>query len=329
MREYLADQVIASAKRRGRIPDGAFTAAELLAIANEEMESYLSPLVSGAQEDYYCADYYISTKAIEFLDGALLDLVLDSPLYTVIQPTGDQTVYRLPARAQGSGLREVVFLDAAGNIIDVPRVSLTDLDKATWGVILQSQSIAYLNRSQRSDVVVMRIIFPLTPGILCAAGDAARVSSISGTTIGLEAIPAPENPLGSVNAPTSMSGLTSFDFIKATPGFEVAAYDRAGTCDGSTITLGAELPSTVEVGDYVAKAYYSPVPQCPTACLPLLAQSIAAACLVQLGHEDAEKALQVRALMEKQVKPLLINRIKGAPLQLISRTGVFHATRRW
>jgi hypothetical protein len=83
-------------------------------------------------------------------------------------------------------------------------------------------------------------------------------------------------------------------------------------------------------GDYVAPARSSPVPQVPTALWGLLAQAIAANLLSQLGQdEQADKEMARRALMEKQVAPLIRNRVKGAPKSLIPRNGVFSVTRRW
>jgi hypothetical protein len=306
--EYVTDQLLASAKRRARIPDAAFSPAELLAIASEELESYLVPLIASAHEDYYLthADFTLSADAAQ--------------------------TYRIPSRAVGGGLRELSFLDVSGEPIDVPRISTDDLEQATWGFVIESQSVRYVNRVARSGPVTLRMAFPASPGLLCQAASAAVISAVNGTAVTLAAVASPADPLlpePDPAAPTSMSGATSFDFLRATPGFELVAFDQAGACNGTTLTLGAAA-SGLLVGDYVTLAGQRPVPQCPTALFPVLAQSIAAEMLHQLGKDDeAQAALAKRTDMEARAKPLLQNRVKGAPQQIIRRHGVLQATRRW
>lgn len=305
---YLADQVLASAKRRARIPDAAFASDELLSIASEEVESYLVPILAGANEDYYEVDQ---------------DFTL----------TGDKsTVYRIPWRAVGGALREVSFLDASGETIDVPRIAVDDLEQATWGFVLESQGVRYVNRIARAGPVTLRMTFLATPGLFCQAASAAVVTGIAGAALTLGAAPSPAAPLLPLPdpaAPASFAGVTSFDIVRGTPGFELVAMDQAGTCDGTTLTLGA-ANADIQVGDYVSLPGTRPVPQCPTALVPLLSQSIAAEMLHQLGKDDeAQAALAKRTDMEARAKPLLQNRVKGAPQQVIRRHGVLQATRRW
>lgn len=308
MLEYVVDELVASAKRRGRIPDAAFSSADLLQIAYEETESYLLPLIASAQEDYYEADQDFA------LSGAV------------------STVYRIPSRAVGGALRELSFLDSAGNTIDVPRISVDDLEQASWGFVIESQGVRYVNRIARAGPVTLRMTFLVSPGIFCQASSAAKVSNIAGVALTLAALDTPADPLLPVpltTAPAIFSGRTSFDLIRSTPGFELIAFDVAGTCDGTTLTLST-ANTDVQVGDYVALAGYRPIPACPTAMWPLLAQSIAAEMLHQLGKDDeAEAALKKRTDMEARAKPLIQNRVGGAPQQVIRRRGVLQATRRW
>lgn len=309
MLQYVADAVIASAKGRGRIPDSAFGAGDLLQIANEELESYIVPLLTSVQEDYYETD-------------------ADYPLSSALS-----TTYRLPSRAVGGGLREVSFLDASGATIDVPRIDVTDLEAATWGFVLKSQSVQYVNRVSYSGSTTLRMTYSFSPNLLCQAANAAVVTYINGAIITLGAVGTPTSPLPAPSdggAPSNMAGVTSFDFIKATPGFECIAFDQTGTCNGTTLTLDGSVPTSLAVGDYVAQAHYTPVPQCPTAFVPLLSQSIAAQLLKRMGSlEESQAALAERKLMETQVLPLVQNRIRGAPKSLIARRGILQCGRRW
>lgn len=313
--QYLSDSLLASAKRRARIPDSAFNAEELLAIANEELETYLMPLIVSAAEAYYET----------FTDFALQE---DAGARTV--PT---VSYRVPPRAVGNALREVVFLDNDGRPVDVPRLDVSDLEGSSWGVLLQAQGVTYLNRQNRQDIATLRMFYALTPSQLCRASEAAKVLTVTGSALTLAAIDSPPWPLEDAAAgvaPGSLSGFTSFDIVKSSPGFEVVATDLAGTCDGLTLTLDGGVPAALQVGDFVAIAGRSPVPQVPTALWGLLAQSIACVLLGQLGQDEAEqKEMAKRALMEKQVAPLIRNRVRGAPRSVIPRHNIMAASRRW
>lgn len=325
MIEYVADQLIASAKRRGRIPDSAFTTAEWLQIANEEMETYLAPLILKAQEDYYLASAVFALTALT--DGAVLDLALDAELYVSTVATS----WRIPPRAAGGALRDLSFLDASANTIEVPRISIDDREQATWGFTLTAQTVDYVNRVARAGPVALRMMFSMAPSMLAAAASCAKVATVAGTTVTVEAMDAAADPLSGATAYTaSFPSATAFDFLKATPGFEVVGMDRAGSYSGGTITLSDAAPLDLEVGDYVALPHYSPVPQCPTALWGLFAQAVAATALEQMGALDqAQQATARRELIAKQVLPLLQNRVKGSPQSIMRRHGVLNATRRW
>ncbi|MBN1442836.1 MAG: hypothetical protein JXA90_09005 [Planctomycetes bacterium] len=302
----LSDDLIASAKRRGRIPDSSFTDPEWLAIVNEEMVTYLVPLIMSVQEDYYVTDYEVA------LSGA-------GP-------------YRVPSRAVANGLRELIFLDASGNPIDVPQVDGSQLDIAPWGFRLKSQGIDYVNRSNRSDAVTLRMTYAVSPSALLEAAGSAIVTAIAGTLVTLAGMPgtsiAPQSVLGA--APGAFVGVTSFDACKATPGFEPVGMDLAGTCDGVIVTLADAPPPALQVGDYVSAAHFSPVPQAPVELFPVLAQAGAAAALGELGKTDeAQLAEQKRDAMARMVLPLMRNRVKGAPKAVLPHRGIFAATARW
>lgn len=326
MKQYVADQLIESARDRGRIPASAISSTKLLQIANEEMESYLAPTITGVQEDFYLSTAMFALDSI--VAGALLDAMLDAPLYEIGAPA---TSWRIPSRAAGGSLREVSFLDSGANTIQVPRISVDDQEAAVWGVLLSGQVVTYINRVARTGPAAMRMTFAMTPSMLTPAASCARVADIVGNDVTVEAIPTPDNPVSGATAYTStFPSATAWDLVKGTPGFEVIGVERAGTYSGGVITLTAAPPSTLEVGDYVALPHYTPVPQCPTAMWPVLAQAVAATALERLGQmEEATQAMQRRAQMEAQSLPLLKNRIRGNPMSMVSRKNILASTRRW
>src|SRR5512147_634259 len=96
---WTTTDLVASIRRRTGMPaaQATYTAAELLAIATDELWSYVVPFVLSQQEDYW----------LRHAEEPLVDGV-----YT----------YPIPTRAVGAKLREVLLLDDRRNPTNVPRL---------------------------------------------------------------------------------------------------------------------------------------------------------------------------------------------------------------
>jgi hypothetical protein len=295
---YSADDLIAAAKRRGCIPtaQATFAIADFLAQADEEIRSYLLPLIRRVQEDYYL-------QTADFPVSAAVDQV----------GTIAGAQYRIPYRAVGGTLRELYFLNAAGSPVDVPRISVDDLAGASFGVYFLGNTIQFVNRANIS-VATLRMVYYLRPSALVLASSAAQVQSVNAA--------AKQVTLASV--PTGYAGNATWDLLRGRPGFEMLGFDLAGTLSGSTITFAATLPGDLAAGDYVCLPEQSPVPQVPAELHPLLAERLAGSFLKsQSDREGWQDSKAEQARLETDAMLLLSQRLAGAPKKIVPRNGLW------
>lgn len=293
---YLSDDLIRAAKRRGFIPtaQGAYTNADFLAAADEEIRSYILPLIRRTQEDYS----------------------LQQQDYTVTQ--GAQ--YRIPYRAVMSTLRGVYPLDAQGNIIPCPRVDPDDLADVAWGLYILGNVVFLLNSTGWANPAKLRALYFIRPSSLVLASGAAQVTDFDADT----------KTITISTPPAGYAGNTSWDIVRGRPGFELLGFDLPGALLGSTLTMGGPLPSDLALGDWVCLPEQTPIPQIPAELHPLLAERVAAAFLRSQGDKEgyaASKAEQSR--LEADALVLLSQRIGGEVRKVINRGGLFRRQRRW
>jgi hypothetical protein len=93
--------LVEGSKRRGFIPknQSTYTPQDIKDIMNEEMISYMAPIVMELNESYYLRDTDITVCAC-------------------------QTRYRIPYRAMGSKLKDVQFIDSGGSYFEITRVDI-------------------------------------------------------------------------------------------------------------------------------------------------------------------------------------------------------------
>ena len=296
---WTADDLIASAKRRGAIPTAQVTwqTQDFLSVADEEILGYCVPLINRMREEYYLVqeDFQIPGT-----------------------PPADGTFFRIPDRALAGTTRDIVVLDTSGIFMDLPRLTVDDLTMSSWGYYVQGGLIAYINRSNFNSPVTLRMTYFLRPSSLALKANVAKVKAFNPAlqTVQLDQIPAGYVP----------SNL-SWDVIRAGPNYEMLTWDEPGVLAGDTITFSGTLPMELAIGDWVTLPGVTPVPQLPVEMHPLLAQRLAVKFLEAQGEsEQLQAAAAVAARMEKDVETLLSPRMAGEPRKIIPRDGVW---RRW
>jgi hypothetical protein len=295
---WTADDLIASAKRRGAIPTAQVTwqTQDFLSMADEEILGYLVPLINRMREEYYLQQD-------------------DFPIPGTTSPEG--VFFRIPDRALAGTTRDIMVLDTNGIFMDLPRLTVDDLTMSSWGYYVQGGLIGYINRSNFNSPVTLRMTYFLRPSRLALAASVAKVLSFNPATqtVVLDA------------APAGYAGNLSWDIIRAGPNYEMLTWDEPGALAGTTITFSGTLPTELAVGDWVAIPGISPVPQLPVEMHPLLAQRLAVKFLEAQGEsEQLQAAAAVAARMEKDVETLLSPRMAGEPRKVMPRDGVW---RRW
>lgn len=274
-----SDFLIESVKRRARTPISQATVAtwEALSIADEQIRSYIVPLTLSTGEDYLTFNYDQTITAAD-------------------------STYRPSSRAMK--IREVQFLDLAGNEQDVPRVALEELEYRTDGFFFSGNELTLVNPSRWAGYT-LRMICYLRPSRLVMAVDSGVVSGINRNT----------GAVTIYTASSNLTGATTCDLVRGTPPFEVSARDVACSVSGTTITITtpSDIPADWgSAGDLVCLPQQSPAPQIHPDLFPLLAQAVAVQILDGNGDQAAfDRAAAVMGRLERDAKKLLTHRVEG------------------
>lgn len=297
---YTVDNLVNSLKLRGLPPSSqqTFTTNGFIQVLSEEMMTNIVPLIDSVSEEYFVTNY-------------------DIPF--------DQTVntYAIPPRAVGGKLRDVVFVDTNGNEINLPRLRPEDIKSRTvfiryqpapWGFYLKDNSvILFLGQTPNTQAgfPTLRLKFIRRPNILTSASNAAQITGIAGNVITVTSVPAAFNTT------------VTFDIIKGEQAFTSRGDDLTiNDITGVNITFDA-LPSSVAIGDWVALANYSPIPQIPVEAHLLLAQYGTAKVLEAMGDMSGMNAALGKAeQMKQQFLMIITPRVEGSVIKLVSRSGI-------
>lgn len=285
MADYTTTGLLASIRRRAMLPSSASTGtadADLIGFANEVLQSYLVPFIMDVRENY---------------------LQARTPKEYAV--TSGQASYRLPSRAIGNKLREVLLLDAGGSAYNLAEVD----EEAQSRYALAGRSLSFflsgayltLLPTPNSTVDTLRLDYYLRPSELVSDATAwATVSSVA----------TDRTSLVISGAVTGLTTGAAFDVVKASSPFDVVAQDQTATVAGTTLTF--TVPTDVDVGDYVALADTSPVPTIPAELHALLAQATACKVLEALGDSTGLGNAEAKLQKEMEAARTLISpRVDG------------------
>ncbi len=280
---YLASNLLADIKRRGQIPetsDGSYGTEDILAFASDEIQGYMTTLLQSVREEWFVRS---------------LDYTLGS----------SQVNFNIPARSVGSSLRQVLMGSAPNNWIILRRVEPKQSYNAYYGLtpttfgnsgfgpayIFENTHIKLLSASYGGPT--LRIMYFLRPNRLVLETACGLITNIDTNA----------KQVTVSDAPTTFTDGTSYDFIKSQPGFDTLDFDKVADITGNVLTFADALPTDLAVGDYVALAGESPIPQLPVELHQLLAQRVVTKILESAGDPKVEIA---RAMCESQRAEALI-----------------------
>lgn len=290
---YTATALLASLKRRGLLPSttSAFSASDYLKFVDEEIQTFIVPLLLDVREEYL-----VSTE----------DITLDS-----------SNSYFIPERAIAGGLRDASIVDSSGSVFQLARYEPDQLSAFTnsagnaSGFYVQGNSLV-LVPPQASGT--LRLSYFCRPNRIVATTEVAEVDSIVGNVVTfVEEIPA------------TFTTDAEYDFIKAKPGFDSLDIDCTASAIGldlDSLTFSSTPPSDLAAGDFVCLAQESPIPQVPVELHALIAQRVAATVLSALGDDKADRAYKVAEEMEQRARKVLSPRVQGTRRVIVNRFGV-------
>lgn len=305
-RYFTSNTLIKDVKRRGMLPastSATFTDEDFLAFANEEMDVGIIPYVSSFHEDYF-----ITSEKI--------------PLVSTT------TRYEIPHRAMGNKLREVRYVDTAGNIYEMSMVAIEDEG--------YFQFSSYLGNLSKFTVVGNEIVLPLgnssvagylemmylaRPNTIVTEDRVARVTNITGNVITID------------NFPSCFAGITKFDITSILNPHKLVAVEIVPIvlASPSSLTMTfTSLPSNIRVGDIVAIPEETIIPQVMEEMHSMLSQRVIIRCLEALGDtQGLTNAMAKLTEMEAKMSSIIDCRVEGASKKVNNLHSHLRNARRW
>jgi len=289
---YTTSDLLTSIHNRGNIPSttndtNVNSSNNLLNIATEQLHTKLYPIIQSTREEFY-----VTRKD-----------------FTI---TASQNEYVIPSRASGLVLRDVQLVTGTDvqslGIIDSEYITTTSSGNVSGYYLEHNKIILY--PTPASTTGTLRVRYYLRPSRLTITSNCGQISSIDTVT----------NQVVVSAIPSTWAAGTSLDFVQASAPYANLAIDQAATVvSGTTITF-ASLPSTLAVGDWLAPAEYSPIPQLPYEFHAILAQLTVCKVLEAMGdREGATLAFKdVQTDLENMLK-LVTPRNQGERKKVINR----------
>lgn len=284
--DYTHVALIASVRRLAALPTATSTGSadsDILVHANEVLQSEVVPFIMDLREDYFLQ---VKTQDV----------------------TAGRSAYRLPVRAVGGKLREAAMVESGGNVRNLVRLSLDDLED--WpaesgvprGFYFRGNSIV-LVPAPAGTGEQLQLTYYIRPSQVVSTGYGTVTIVNTGTGV------VTWSATGTFT-PTSNSQLV--DHLAKSSVFE--CYDIDKTPTSNTTSTFTTLPVDLAVGDFVCVAEQSPVPQIPAEFHPLLYVKTALRFAESLGNQGRIAYLAPKSgAMEEKLTSAFAPRIDGEP----------------
>lgn len=312
-----SEDLIASVERRAHIPESqvTFTDDDLLAFANEEMMVGLVPAVLQFHEEFFVYEQFIP----------------------IVEYTSK---YDVPYRAIGNKVRSMFFLDQVGQFLPPSSPPSSQLFRANlreMARILPEDKAFYYNRSvinypntfcleNNSIVLVPEIEGHPTGGLLVGYFQRPNQLVTSDQIATVQTIDLTTGQVVVDQIPTEFGLSEPVDFLQTVGGHKTLGMDVTPTGISvplRTITFPVGyVPYKLSVGDTIALAGTTNIPQVPDELHTVLAQRVACRCLEAQGDQVGLQAANMK-LQEMEVKmgSLIDNRTEGNPQKVNNLRG--------
>jgi len=308
---YTTTNLLADIKRRSFTPISqiTFTNADLLNMADEEIQVGIVPFLMEAREEYLVTykDYNIEGDTNEFevpsrsIGAKLRDVtVLTSPSSQGNQPN-EKSIPQINAE-------DSVWNNNYNNLLSIQSFFLRDNN-----VVLSPSASSYAGQQ-------LRLYYFKRPNKLILPTECSQITSITDNTCTVNIVP---TSYGSGQSLTITS-----DVVKAKPPFKLLTMDIDLIVDSTanTITFPDDLSSyDIEIGDYICLAGETPIPILPVELQSFLAQRVAVTLLSSMGDQrNFQMATNRLVEMEKNIRNLISNRVEGANRKVVNRFSTFN-----
>lgn len=258
---YTVDQLVTDLRNKYINPNSQslFQNADVINLLDYEQRSAVIPIISSVREEFWVANQ---------------DQVING-----------SASYTIPQRAAGAILRDVVFVDQAGNEIDLTQLSPAHI-KATFPFGYQlplytfgyywrnDQIVPYPAQATNATGYTLRMKQLRRPNSLTSSTNCGQITGIAGNVISLN------------NVDPSWGTTTTFDIIQNFPQFTSISDGATVTAvGGSSITL-TTVPTGIAVGMWVCPTLTSCIPQIPYEMFPLLVELAICSMCASIGDSQ-------------------------------------------
>lgn len=294
-------ELLKSIKSRMMLPEAnsTFSDDDLISFANEEILIGLVPSILQMKDDY------LTAKAITSIN---------SP----------QVKYALPERSLGNKLRDVAYSSDGINEYEMTQINS---DEKYSGIGMTTNTGYMRQFYMQGDSIVLYpdinstvqgflyFYYYMRPNTLVKEAAVATISGIDRTA----------GTITVSNLPTTYLISSTFDFIKRNsphsimskkkgiPAIDIAISNIQSSAKVITLASVEDIPYELQIGDYIALAGETCIPNVPTELHVVLAQRVACRVLEAIGDTaglaNADKKLQE---MEGKTGILLDDRCEGA-----------------
>ncbi len=295
-----ADQLITGLKRRGIIPASQvlFDNDDLLAFADNIIETFLVPELISVREDYF----------VHFTDYSI---------------TINEASYLIPERAVGRSVRDLKLLFDNGGQRDLQRFALEDehffqQSSTPQGYYMDSDHIVLVPTPGNSGQS-LRVFYERFPSRLTESSNAGVVTSATTSSITLSSVP------------SAITAGAVVDVVRGKAGHSTTHIDltiQSINTNTLEFTAGDVDNTVITAGDYVSLAQTSPVIQLPNECYSYLETMTAARFLHSNGDFEASGKLEDDAKAEmKNMLKILSPRNRGEATKIINRRSLMRGTK--
>lgn len=298
------EDLIAQIKRRVSVP------ASQLKYGNADFIAFLDNAIASK----------IVPKLIDIDEGYFVNSQ-DIPL------VASQTKYRIPDLAVCWTLHEVGYLDTNGLYSVLPRITrgteqAGSTDNRPYGFYLEDGYIVTTPDMGTTVSGSIRAYFYRRLNSLALAVSCGQVNTVTSVGVNWQ--------LTVDSVPVGIGAGNPCDVTHGSNPYELISYNSTNAVVGFNVTIAkADFDDTPQVGDWVSRTGYTPIPHLPDAWHYLLADFGARKCMI--GNVDA-KTLQ---LLDSDIaddidgiKRVTQSRAKGSPRKRVARNYFLAAQRR-
>jgi hypothetical protein len=313
------DKLIDAVKLRAFIPENqnTFREQDFLTLINEEILMGMVPMILRQHEDYLLVSEVV-------------------PLQDAVSE------YPIPSRAVGNKLRDLTYQDAQGNVHKMTRIEIQDLayyqgpystSNNVYAFYLTNNKVVLAPGINGAVTGSLVMSFFMRPNAMVAESRTAIVTNINSST---GEVTVDDIPVNNVNQ-YIFSTSTPLDMIEASGPHITLNYDVIPTSINTTTNVitfvPSEIPSELQVGDYINLAGECIVPQIPTDLHMQLAARVALRCSESMGDLQAVQVAQERLTeLSFNAGSIIDNRVESSFKKIVNRNttirnGLFN--RRW